>query len=161
MKWIRDFCLEILYKIKEHVVTVIAGIVFLIISFVFKTYLMTVYTFAFPLWGWIVLLVVVSCLPAIILKIIDIQRRQEVLIDKDDIFNKLQWWVGQQLRFVREQTEDNKLVTWHFSVIDKRNNLSPGSAKKFLPVIFSTNPKLFPITLLNKGEKTIAIRYDL
>jgi len=140
---------------------VIVGTVLLIISFVFKTYLTTVFTLTFPLWGWIVLCVVISCPLAIILKIIDIRRRQEVLTDKDDRFNKLQWWEGQQLKFVKEQTEENKLVTWHFSVIDKRNKLSPGSAKKFLPAFFSTEPKLFPITLLNKGEKTIAIRYDL
>ena len=165
MEWIKNFCLEISCKVKDNITTVIAtaivSIFLLIISFVFKTYLTTAYTFTFPLWGWIVLCVVISCPLTITFKIIDLRRKQEVLTDKVDISNKLRWWVGQQLRFVQEQTEDNKLVTWHFSVIDKRNKLSPGSAKKILPALFSTKPKSFPITLLNKGEKTIAIRYDL
>ena len=161
MKWIRNFCLEILHKVKEQVAAIIVGALLIIISFVFKTYLTNLYTITFPLWGWIVICVVISCLTSITLKIIDLRHSQEVLTDKDDIFNKLQWWVGQQLQFVKDQTKENKVVTWHFSVIDKKNKLSPGSAKKFLSAFFNTEPKLFPITLLNKGEKTIAIRYDL
>ncbi len=155
MKWIRNSCLE------KVIATVISGIVLLIITFIFKKYLTTVFTFTFPLWAWIVLCVAISSFTAIILKVIGIRRRQEFLTDKVDISNKLQWWVGQQLKFVKEQTEDNKLVTWYFSVIDKRNKLRPGSAKQFLPEFFSGSSKLFPITLVKMGEKTISIWHDL
>ncbi len=176
MKWIKDFFIEILKKVKEHIVTAIAVfIVGLIITmfFIFKRFLIVEFTLTLPVWAWAILCVVISCLPVIILKSVDIQRKnrqesliqqkskQEYLTDEDDIFNKLSWWVGQRLNFVREQTEDGKLVTWHFDLIDKKLGLIPGSAKKFLPAIFSVKPNPFRITLLNQGEKTIAIRYDL
>ncbi len=164
MKLIKEFCLEILNKVKENIAATIAIVIIgsiLSIGLVFKRYLTSVYTLALPLWTWIVLCIVISCLLAIILKIIELRRRKKVLTDKDDIFNKLRWWVGQQLHFVREQTEDNKLVTWHFSVIDKKLRLKPGSTKKILPALFRNKPKLFDITILNEGEETIALRYDL
>lgn len=164
MKRIKNFCLEILSMVKNHIAAAIALVIISVIVVLctsIKSYLTNMYTLTFPLWGWVVLCVAISCPLAVILKIIDLRHKKEVLTDKNDIYNKLYWWLGQQLRFVQEQTEDNKLVTWHFSVIDKRNKLSPGSAKKFLPAFFTTEPKPFPITLICKGEKTIAIRYNL
>jgi hypothetical protein len=162
MKRIKEFCLEILNKVKEHIAAVIAMAFIssiLALLLVFKKYLTTAYTFALPLWVWIVLCVVIACPLAIIIKIIDLLRRQKVLTDKDDILNKLNWWLGQQQCFVREQTEDNKLVTWHFSLIDKNLGLSPGSAKKFLPVMLSTKHKVIHFAICNEGKETISIRY--
>lgn len=164
MKLIYEFCLEVLKKIKEHVATTIAVAVVGLILAIFvllKDNLITVYTLGLPLWAWLLFGVIAFCLPVIILKIIDLRRKQNVLTDEDDIFNKLHWWVGQQRDFVRQETENNKLVTWHFSVIDRSLRLNPGSAKKFLPAMFSAESKYFPITILNKGRETIALRYDL
>ncbi|MHC4700910.1 MAG: hypothetical protein ACYTFQ_10070 [Planctomycetota bacterium] len=164
MKWIKEFCLEILNKVKENVVAAIALALIAVMSIIFKKYLTTVCTLALPLWIWILIFAAILCLPAIILRIINRWRRQEVftneevLTDKDDIFNKLHWWVGQQLDFVREETKNNKLITRHSKVIDDR--LSPGSAKNFLPAMFSAKPKAFEITIVNEGKETIALRYD-
>jgi hypothetical protein len=161
MRWIKDFCLEILKKLKENIAAAISLSFLFVISYVFKKYLMKEYTFTLPLWVWIALCIVISSTTVIILKMIDYRHKPKVLMDKDDIFNKLHWWLGQQICFVKEQTDDNRVVTWHFNLIDKKLGLKSGSAKKFLPAMFDTKPKPFPITMLNKGEETIAIRYDL
>lgn len=130
----------------------------------FKELLKTVYTFTLPLWAWIFVYIAICGLPVIILKIIDLRRTRKApigqfLTDTQDIINKLCWWVGQQQHFVEAETRDHKLVTWHFSVIDKKLKLNSGSTKKFLPALFRANPKLFNITLINEGEETIAIHY--
>jgi len=163
MKWIKEFCLEILNKVKEHIAAVIAmAFISLILALllVFKKYLTTAYTFTLPCWVWIVFCVIISCSLAIIIKIINLLRRQKVLTDKDDISNKLHSWLGQKRCFVQEQTEDHKPVTWHFSLIDKELGLNPGSAKKFLPAMLSTKHKVIPFTICNEGKETISIRYD-
>ena len=164
MKRIKDFCIEILNKVKEHFVTTIAIAIFssiVAIGLFFKKHLTTVYTFTLPFWTWILLCVVISCSPVLILRIIDFRRKRKVLTDEDDVFNKLHWWVGQQQDFVRRETENNKLVTWHFSGIDRSLGLVPGSAKKFLPAMFSAKPKVFNISVVNEGQETIALRYDI
>jgi len=131
----------------------------------FKELLKTVCTFTLPLWAWIVVSITICGLFVIMQKIISLRRKRKVpigqfLTDTQDIINKLCWWVGQQ-HFVEAQTRDDKLVTWHFSLIDKRLKLNPGSTKKFLPALFRAKPKLFNIAIQSEGEETIAIRYGL
>lgn len=137
------------------------SLILALLLLVFKKYLTTAYTFTLPLWVWIVLCAVIACSLTIIIKIIDLLRRPKVLTDKDDISNELHGWLGQKQDIVREKTEDHKLVTWHFSSIDKELGLNPGSAKKFLQAMLSTKHKVIPFTICKEGKETISIRYDL
>jgi len=85
---------------------------------------------------------------------------EKLLTDPGDITNKLIWWLGQQRGFVFTQTKCGQPVVWHFSVIDKRNNLSPGSAKKRLPEILNSNESPFPAIVKNVSSSTIRLEFD-
>lgn len=85
---------------------------------------------------------------------------EKLLTDPGDITNKLIWWLGQQCEFVLTQTRHNQPVVWHFSVIDERNKLSPGSAKKYLPEILNSNESPFPAIVENVSPGTIRLKYD-
>ncbi len=131
----------------------------------FKKWLKEDYPITIPVWAWIVTVVFVVSLPVLILKAANFWRKRKIsssniLTDDTDIFNKLYWWLGQQQNFVRRQTENDSSVTWHFNLIDKRLGLKPGSAKQYLPQMLSDESKLYPIKVLNKGEKTISIYYE-
>jgi energy-coupling factor transporter transmembrane protein EcfT len=173
MKWIKNFCLEILSKVKSHIAAVIAttiiGAFILIISFVFKTYLKNVYTFTFPLWGWLAIITVFAGVPLILFLIINWLRNsksppatsiEKRLTDPGAITDKLIWWLGQQRGFVCIQTEFKQPVVWHFSVIDEKNKLSPGSAKKYLPEILNSSESPFPARVKNVSSDTIRLEYD-
>ncbi len=169
MKWIKNFCLEILSKVKEHIATVIVGTFFLIISFVFKTYLTTVHTFTFPLWGWITIIAIIAGVPLVVVLIIEWLRKskappatstEKLLTDPGDITNKLIWWLGQQRGFVFTRTKCKQPVVWHFNRIDEERSLAPGSSKEYLPKILNSNESPFPAIVENVSSDTIRLKFD-
>ena len=168
MKWIKNFCLEILSKIKEHIASVIAtatvGTFFLIISFVFKTYLTTVHTFILPLWGWITITAIVAGVPLVVVLIIEWLRKpkaptatstEKLLTNPDDIINSLNYWLHEQISFLSQK----KVTRWYFSKIDNLLKLAPGSAKKHLPEAMKSSINNFRIEIVNAGEETILVRF--
>jgi len=159
---------KIVKSLLEHwIITLLSsgGIVVAFFGWIYRTYLKgwLATKHSLELHGLIFILVflAIAGLPILLFILVKKKPNRYLLTDADDIFNKLYWWLGQQREFVQKQTEDNKVVTWHFSVIDKELGLNPGSAEKVLPKMLNKSPKLFPFTLLKKGKKTIALRYGL
>ena len=161
MKWIKNFYLEILRKVKDHIATVIAtaivGVFLLIISFVFKTYLTNVYTFTFPLWGWMLVIAATAAVAVLIFAAITTRRRRlarsHLLDGTTDICIAL-------VRWIVDRCKEGGIITVKYDDVDKECGLVAGTAKDWLlPGVKFLIESGFPVRAGLPGEKTITITF--
>lgn len=165
MGWIKNFCLEISCKIKDHITTVIATaivtIFLLIISFIFKTYLATVYTLTFPLWGWVLVVTATATMAVLIFAAITTRRRRlaesHLLDGTTDICITLVRWIVDRYK---ETRASGGIITVKYDDVDKECGLVPGTAKDWLlPGVKFLIESGFPVSAGLPGEKTITITF--
>ncbi len=157
MKWVKNFCLEIFHKVKDHITTVIAIAIVSIFFFVFKTYLLTVYAFTFPLWIWVLVIVAPSAVAILIFAVITTRRRrlsQSHLLDgTNDICMAL-------VRWIVDRCKEGKVITVKYDDVDKECGLVAGTAKNYLlPGVNFLIESGFPVRAGLPGEKTIMISF--
>ena len=80
---------------------------------------------------------------------------EKPLTNPDDIINSLNYWLHEQINFLRQK----EVTRWYFSKIDSILKLVPGSEKKYLPEAAKSNINNFHIEIVNAGEKTILVRF--
>ena len=167
MKWIKNFCLEISCKVKDNIITVIAtaivSIFLLIISFVFKTYLATAYTFTFPLWGWVLVIAATAAVAVLIFAAITTRRRclarSHLLDGTNDICMALVRWITDRCKETLAPGGIT-IITVKYDDVDKECGLAAGTAKDYLlPGVKFLIESGFPVTAGLPGEKTITITF--
>ncbi len=151
MKWIKNFCLEILNKVKEHIATVIASILIgliLTILLIFKEWVKAEHSVKLYGWVWIAVVILIALLPFLISWLFTRPKYK----NEEDVKNVLS-------AYLRHCTNDNPTQenTFRLNVVDRLQKLKRGSAKKyFKDVINETNSW----SIINEGDNTIRVKRD-
>ena len=151
MEWIKRFGQEIWVKIEDRLAWCLA--VFVVAIFTMACLALKEQAFdkhAVEMYGWVWLLIL-SCiifLAGYFLR--DVFHRIKRIKDPGDIRNILsKWW-----RHCTEQCQQNE-YTLYYSLIDKREKLKRGSAKKYLREIITKGGSW---RIVREGSETIIVR---
>jgi magnesium-transporting ATPase (P-type) len=153
----KKFFLNILNKIEDHIVNVIASIIIIVVlasCIIFWKWLNTMHSLKTYGWLWILGLLLLSGLPIILFFLIKKKQLRGIYTDENDIKNIL----GSQFRQVsigRSGMPKTRL-TIEFSYFDKSSNVKSGSSKKHLETI--ANNLGYHTT--QKGEETIVFECE-
>ena len=166
IEWIKKFFLKVLNKIEDHLATVVAGGIILILSTLrifFWKWLCAPHSLQFSGWLWVLIFLGISIIPAVSVFLIIRRRtrkRRQVLTDDTDIKNSLRQWFRQYDRKSKdpwaEATTDYQL-TVNFSDLDQKLSLSPSSTKRHIEDVVK---EFDGWRTKNKGDDTIVIFHD-
>lgn len=148
---IKKFLLRIWNEVENHLAKYIAAfiiIAFLVVCIAFCRWMVVKHSL--ELYGWLWILIP-SLVVALSVLIFWLATRQKILYESEgDIKNILRKWLTHHVNKWKQSQ-----YTLYFSTIDKKEKLSPGSAKKYLEPII-TEQGLYSI--ISASDETICIR---
>jgi len=135
---IKKFFLKVWNKIEDHLATIVAGVIISACSafcIIFWEWLKTIHSLEMPGWAWVIIALGISTMPVLIVFLIMRQKKEKkkVLTGETDVKNALRQWFRKRYvehTFWAIMGDKNEIV--HFSSLDQKLGLAPGSAKRYL-----------------------------
>ena len=151
MEWIKNFCLEILNKFKEHIAAAIAGVLIaliLTILLVFKEWVKAEHSVKLYCWLWIAVVILIALLPFLISWLFTRPKYK----NEEDVKNVLS-------AYLRHCTNDKPIQenTFRFNAVDKLQKLKKGSSKKYFKDVIN---ETIGWSIINEGNNTIRVKKD-